>query len=206
VISFTPWPLYPQEYILPYSLDGKEAEWAPEPVLTLWRREKTCSCRELNPCRPLYSPSLHQLSYSSSFISHSLIPSTKSHIHLLSFRSSIQGIRSGSRLFEHIRNKLIFYGEGLLAPRPTPKLEDHPLSAVRYCLFNIIRSYPPYLEGVSTLRNLRTPHAVVTRDPPNMAFISQHMKILASLGEIRNCIQKRRTENLAHVTDFRLPR
>jgi hypothetical protein len=25
----------------------------------------------------------------------------------------------------------------LLAPRPTPKLEDHPLSAVRDCLFNI---------------------------------------------------------------------
>jgi len=28
-----------------------------------------------------------------------------------------------------------FYGEELLAPRPTPKLEDHPLSAVRGCLF-----------------------------------------------------------------------
>jgi hypothetical protein len=25
----------------------------------------------------------------------------------------------------------------LLAPRPTPKLEDHPSSAVRDCLFNI---------------------------------------------------------------------
>jgi hypothetical protein len=32
---------------------------------------------------------------------------------------------------------LVFYGEELLAPRPTPKLEDHPLSAVRDCLFNI---------------------------------------------------------------------
>jgi hypothetical protein len=30
-----------------------------------------------------------------------------------------------------------FYGGGLLAPRSTPKLEDHPLSAVRDCLFNI---------------------------------------------------------------------
>jgi hypothetical protein len=30
-----------------------------------------------------------------------------------------------------------FYGEGLLAPRLTPKLEDHHLSAVRDCLFNI---------------------------------------------------------------------
>jgi hypothetical protein len=32
---------------------------------------------------------------------------------------------------------LSFYGEELLAPRPTPKLEDHPLSAVHVYLFNI---------------------------------------------------------------------
>jgi hypothetical protein len=36
-----------------------------------------------------------------------------------------------------LRNKIRFYGEELLAPRPTPKLEDHPLSAVRDCLINI---------------------------------------------------------------------
>ena len=30
-----------------------------------------------------------------------------------------------------------FHGEALLAPRPTPKLEDHPSSAVRDGLFNI---------------------------------------------------------------------
>ena len=30
-----------------------------------------------------------------------------------------------------------FYGAELFAPRPTPKLEDHPLSAVRDCLFSI---------------------------------------------------------------------
>jgi len=34
------------------------------------------------------------------------------------------------------RNKLIFYGEELLTPRPTPKVEDHPLSAVRDSLFS----------------------------------------------------------------------
>jgi hypothetical protein len=32
---------------------------------------------------------------------------------------------------------LSFYGEVFLAPRPTPKLEDHPLSGVRGCIFNI---------------------------------------------------------------------
>jgi hypothetical protein len=34
-------------------------------------------------------------------------------------------------------NKLTFYGEKLLAPHLIPKLEDHPLSAVYDCLFNI---------------------------------------------------------------------
>jgi hypothetical protein len=35
------------------------------------------------------------------------------------------------------RNIVIFYGEELLVPRPTPKLEGHPMSAVRDCLVNV---------------------------------------------------------------------
>jgi hypothetical protein len=50
--------------------------------------------------------------------------------------SFIHIMRPGPRPFETFRNKLIFYGE-LLAPRLSPKLEDHPLSAARYCLFSI---------------------------------------------------------------------
>jgi hypothetical protein len=46
-------------------------------------------------------------------------------------------------------NKFIFYGEGLLTLRPTPKLEDHPLPFVRGCLFNIfaakLHSWRPFL-------------------------------------------------------------
>jgi hypothetical protein len=38
---------------------------------------------------------------------------------------------------EMIRNMVNDYGEKLLAPRRTPKLEDHPLSTVRDCLFNV---------------------------------------------------------------------
>jgi hypothetical protein len=41
------------------------------------------------------------------------------------------------RLHIRFRNKLIFYGDTLLTPRPTLKLEDHSLSAVRDCLFII---------------------------------------------------------------------
>ena len=55
------------------------------------------------------------------------------------FRSlrSYQIISPGSRPFWIIRKMMRFYGEELLATRPTPKLQDHPLSAVQFCLFNI---------------------------------------------------------------------
>jgi hypothetical protein len=56
----------------------------------------------------------------------------------------------------NFRNKLIFYGEELSAQPPScPRL-----------LIQYIRSYPPYLEAVSSIRKLRTRHAVVTRDTP----------------------------------------
>ena len=37
----------------------------------------------------------------------------------------------------YLLNLVIQFGEGLLAPRLTPKLEDHPSSAVRGSLFNL---------------------------------------------------------------------
>ena len=55
----------------------------------------------------------------------------------------------------------MFYREGLLAPLPTPKLEDHPLSAVHGCLFNLFAA-TLHIGGRSSIRNLRTRHAVVT--------------------------------------------
>jgi len=56
---------------------------------------------------------------------------------------------------------ICFYGEELLAPRPTPKQEDHPLSAIRDCLFNIFAA-TLCTGGHSSIRNLRTRHTVVT--------------------------------------------
>jgi hypothetical protein len=55
----------------------------------------------------------------------------------LVLRSFIKRIRPGPRPLVIFRDKLIFYGEELLAPRPTPKLEDHPFLTVRDCLFNV---------------------------------------------------------------------
>jgi hypothetical protein len=90
---------------------------------------------------------------------------------------SYQRISPGPRHFEKFRNNKIFYGEGLSAPRPTPKLKDHPLSAVSNCLFNIF---------AATLRTRRTSlhaqpedaHAVVTRDPLKMSPLPAAYKIL----------------------------
>src|SRR5215469_3681349 len=42
---------------------------------------------------------------------------------------------------------MVFHEEALLAPRATPKLEDHPSSAVRDCLFNIF-ALPSISEAV----------------------------------------------------------
>jgi len=49
----------------------------------------------------------------------------------------------------------------LLAPCPTHKLEDHPLSAVCDCLFSIFTA-TLHIGGCSSIRNLRTGHAMVT--------------------------------------------
>jgi len=58
-----------------------------------------------------------------------------------------------------ICNRIRFYDE-LLALRPTPKLDDHTLSAVLDCLFNIFAA-TLYNGGRSSIRNLRTRHTVV---------------------------------------------
>ena len=60
--------------------------------------------------------------------------------------------------------RILFYGEVLLTPRPTPKLEDHPLSAVRDCLFNIsVAAF--HIRGRSSIRKLRT-RSAHDRNPP----------------------------------------
>jgi len=57
-------------------------------------------------------------------------------------------------------NYASFYGEELLAPRPTPKLEDHTLLVVHGCLFNIFAA-TLQIGGRSSIRKLKTCHAMV---------------------------------------------
>ena len=71
-----------------------------------------------------------------------------------------------------IRNKDSFHGEELSTPRPTPNLEDYPLLAVRNCLFNIFAA-TLHTGGLSTIRNQRMRHAVVTR-----TLLSRHVPFM----------------------------
>ena len=67
----------------------------------------------------------------------------------------------GPRQMFVFQNKATFNGEELSVPRPNPKLEDHSLSDIRDCLFNIF-TVTLHIGGRSSIRNLRTRHAVVT--------------------------------------------
>jgi hypothetical protein len=59
-----------------------------------------------------------------------------------------------------LRNVVSLYGKDLLAPRPTSKLEDHPLLAAREYL--VYSQLPSITGGHSSMCNLRTCHAMVT--------------------------------------------
>jgi hypothetical protein len=75
-------------------------------------------------------------------------------------------------------SKIMFYSEQLLAPRATPKLEDHSMSGVQDCLFNtftdalhIWRAPPPSETWGCAVPCRAVPcHAALTRDPLHMAW------------------------------------
>ena len=99
---------------------------------------------------------------------------TKSHVPFSLLRS-YQSINPGLRQVLTFRNKVSFYGEGLSTPCPTRKREDRSLSAVRDCLINIFAA-TLHIGGRSSIRNLRTRHAMVTGThlPPPLIILVIH--------------------------------
>jgi hypothetical protein len=78
----------------------------------------------------------------------------------------------------------VFYGEMWLAPRPTPMLEDHPLSAVRDCLFKIfavtLHNWRPFLHPQpedAPCRGDRDPLITVTGTHLAITVIGTHLAI-----------------------------
>ena len=85
------------------------------------------------------------------------------------------------------RYKVRFYGKELLAPRSTPKQEVHPLQAVHDCLFNILAD-DIHIGGRSSIRNLRTRHAVVTGtrlSRANTGYLSDPHQQHANVAKVR---------------------
>ena len=74
-----------------------------------------------------------------------------------------------------------FCGEELLRPRPTPKLEDHPVFAVLDCLFDIFAA-TVHIGGRCSIRNLRTRHAMVRGTVTKVAVISGVARFLLAPG------------------------
>ena len=75
----------------------------------------------------------------------------------------------------------------MLAPRPTPKLEDHPSSAVHGCLFSLFTA-TLHIGGHSSICNLRTHHVVVTGTHIHGGCIS-YMLLLVTVDMTAECLQ-----------------
>jgi hypothetical protein len=87
------------------------------------------------------------------------IPRTKSHASF-PLPGSKQRISPGPTHLFMFHNYASFYDEELLTLRPTGEM-DHPLSAVRDCLFNIFAAIF-HIGGRSSNHSVRKSHAVVT--------------------------------------------
>ena len=81
----------------------------------------------------------------------------------------------GKRYVFH--DKASFYAEEMLAPCPNPKLEDHRLSPVHDCLFNLFAA-TFHIRGHSSIRNLRAHHAMLTETCLSWAAPYKHLKLV----------------------------
>jgi hypothetical protein len=63
-----------------------------------------------------------------------------------------------------------FYGGRVVSPPHNPQAGGPFTVGCSRLPIQYIRSYPPYLEAISSIRNPRTHHAMVTVDPLNMGI------------------------------------
>jgi hypothetical protein len=84
------------------------------------------------------------------------IPRSISHIHF-PLPGSFLRIRPNPSPCVTFRNKIFFFwGEELLAPRPTP-------TATAYSIYSQLHSFCPYLDVVFSISNRSPPHATMTQ-------------------------------------------
>jgi hypothetical protein len=100
----------------------------------------------------------------------SSLESKKSFAHYLSVGYFCQRIHHGPRPFRIFHKKLRVLRWGGFSPLSNPQAGRSPPVGCLRLLIQYIRSYPPHLQAVSSIRNVMTRHAVVTGDPLNMAI------------------------------------
>jgi len=88
-----------------------------------------------------------------------------------------------------LRNEAGFYNEELLVPRPTPKLEDHPMSAVPDCSSGIFVA-TIHIRGRPSIRAMPRWQGPVYRMRPThyvtcVHFVSKFWKLLRSINSSR---------------------
>jgi hypothetical protein len=130
------------------------------------------------------------------------IPHFKSRIHFPLLRSFQKIFTSLLNISEHGT----FYGELFLCLRPTRKLDDLPLSAVRRVLFHTSQLLWS-LEVVSSIRSLRTCRAVVTGSLLTCA-VSVFRGLVGYEAwkclKVHRTIRKRNTPNILYVDPKRI--
>jgi hypothetical protein len=86
------------------------------------------------------------------------------------------------RLLVNFRKNFIFL-RWVVRATPNPQTGGPPLVGCPRLLIQYIRSYHPYLEAVPSIRTLRTRHAVVTRNPPNMVEVPMYQSRMRDEGD-----------------------
>ena len=135
-------------------------------ILNLFTYQTSCSITQS------VNVKYHECTFSFSVIMHHVEETWSMSIN---YCSSLQTLGTCIRLV----TRPLFYVEELLALRPTPKLEDHPLSAVLDCLSNIFAA-TLHIAGRSSIRNM-TRHALVTGNHL-WQLLSLWMTIESNLG------------------------
>jgi hypothetical protein len=79
----------------------------------------------------------------------------------------------------------LFLWRGVVSPTPNLQAGGLPLVNCPWLFIQYICSYPPYLEAIPSIRNVRTRHAVVTKDPLNMDNIVIIMYRVSGRGQFQ---------------------
>jgi hypothetical protein len=115
-----------------------------------------------------------------------------------------QVIRPVPRLCVVIRNKYWVLRGWVVSPPPNSQAGGPPTAGCPQLLIQYIRSYPSYLEAVSSIRNQRTRHALVTVDPLNIFLSGKEVMLKVQDSRDMACLNVTLISNTVFALTVRL--